>query len=111
LLLVAHLKNKNSQLKARVTDWTNACYQEKIRREELKEELKVLIPEYELESQLRTDGERDLLLGMQTVKNLNEENQHLKLQLEALTAAVEPIAEVILKCGDHRYEHIRGTQP
>jgi polyphosphate kinase 2 (PPK2 family) len=31
---------------------------------------------------------------MQTVKNLNEENQHLKLQLEALTAVVEPIADV-----------------
>ena len=92
-LFDADLKTEGTRLEAKATDWQNAFSREQARREELEEELKVLVPEYQLEHQLRIDGERDLLVGLQTAKSLQEENQNLKGQLEALTAAAEPIAK------------------
>ena len=94
LLLDAGLKTESTRLEAKATDWQNAFSREQARREELEEELKVLVPEYQLEQQLRIDGERDLLVGLQAAKRLGEENQGLKEQLEALKAVAEPIAEL-----------------
>ena len=90
----AALKAEVSRAESKATDWHNAYSREQAARQELEEELQVGIAEYEKEYQLRLDGERDLLVGLQAAKRLGEEIQGLKEELGALKAVAEPIAEL-----------------